>query len=168
MYSLTLHNEIDDCLIIELEKKLASNCILTDEPISKHEEVIDEEDILEDERLELSFIRKLEPFEEVYEVKTLNSIAALHKLNKLALKYERCILVKLALSSPFNLRCFALCAKKRDSIKLESNQYIVSNINQIKSFIRLLLAYSHNCSNHYEQYLNRRELYKHGMKNEIQ
>ena len=47
MYSLALHNEINNCLIIELEKKLASNCILTDEPISKHEEVVDEEEALE-------------------------------------------------------------------------------------------------------------------------
>lgn len=169
MYTLLLHNENDDCLILELDDELASNCILVDEEYadeaSSKNEAFNEEMFHENEQLELSFIHKLEPFEEVYELKTINTLAALSKLNELAYKYERCSLVKLATSSPFDLRCFALCSKKREPVlELSSNQYIVNNINRIKGFIRLLLAYASNCSRHHSRYIKRRELYILGMK----
>ena len=163
MYSLLLQNENDDYLLIELEKSTVSKYTLVDEDISDVKETNEYLSYEDDEEIELSFIHRLEPFDEVYELKTINNIRSLHKLNKLALKYERCILVKLAMSSPFDLRCFALCSRRRDDLErpeLKDNQFLVNNINQIKSFIRLLLAYKHNCSKYYDSYIHRRECYR--------
>lgn len=156
MYSMPIKLTPEECITLEMKKKGKLTLNISE----IHSDVKLPELWSKDIDLELAVIRFVHPFEKVYKFSEINSIAVLDKINRIALKYDDCTLIKPAMSKPFNEKCLLLCHGKHEHEKIPSNLVVINHIHEMRRFISLINAYGCVCASDVNKYLKNREIYQ--------